>query len=356
MLRATSLVVAVLWALGCGDGASSADPTSGAGASGASVGSGAGSTGAGGSGIGGIGGEAPAPGWYDLAPLPAPLQENAVVALGGEVYVVGGFDQLAQVVDRVEAYDPQSNSWRSAAPLPDERHHVNAAVVDGVIYVLGSLVGLSFTAAGDVWAYDPDADAWTAKAPMPAATERGGSAVGAIGSKIYVVGGLRGGGAVADFSAYDTVADAWETLPPLPAARDHLVSGVVDGVFYAIGGRDGGIETIDGGVFAFDPAVGGWSSVAAMITPRGGAAAATLDDGRIVVLGGEGNLAAATGVFEEVEAYDAIGDVWQTLPAMTKPRHGTGAAVVEGVIFMPGGASKQAFGAVADHQALVPAE
>ena len=70
------------------------------------------------------------------------------------------------------------------------------------------------------------------------------------------------------------------------------------------------------------------------------------------IVGGEGNIDAATGVFDEVEALDDAG--WEALPSMTVPRHGTGAAVVDGVVFMPGGATTQAFGAVADNQAYVP--
>ena len=46
----------------------------------------------------GGGGTAPEPGWYGLAPLLEPLQENAVVRLGDEVVVVGGFDDVGTVL------------------------------------------------------------------------------------------------------------------------------------------------------------------------------------------------------------------------------------------------------------------
>ena len=60
-----------------------------------------------------------------------PRQETAVVALGGEVYVLGGFDGSGRVVATVEAYDPRADRWRSVADLPLAMHHANAAVVDG---------------------------------------------------------------------------------------------------------------------------------------------------------------------------------------------------------------------------------
>ena len=40
-------------------------------------------------------------------------------------------------------------------------------------------------------------------------------------------------------------------------------------------------------------------------------------------------------------------DTWTTGSPMVSPRHGTGAAALDGVLYMPGGASVQAFGAVA---------
>jgi hypothetical protein len=88
-----------------------------------------------------------------------------------------------------------------------------------------------------------------------------------------------------------------------------------------------------------------------MLTPRGGCAAATLGD-RTFVFGGEGNAALPSGVFPELEAYTP--DSWEALEPMPTPRHGTGAAELDGVIYVPGGATMQAFGAVDTHEAYVP--
>ncbi len=39
---------------------------------------------------------------------------------------------------------------------------------------------------------------------------------------------------------------------------------------------------------------------------------------------------------------------------MTSPRHGMGAAVVSGSLYVPGGADMQAFAAVATHDVFTP--
>ena len=174
--------------------------------------------------------------WSTLRALPDARQETAVVALDGKVYVIGGFDAGRRIVATVERYDPASNTWEAVAPLPETLHHVNAAVVDGKIYVVGALRGGTFVAAGVTYVYDPVGNAWTTGTGMPAGTERGSSMTAAIGGKIYVAGGLRGGASVADFSVYDVAADAWSALPRCPRATTG--SAWPAGAFYAIAGRN----------------------------------------------------------------------------------------------------------------------
>jgi len=288
--------------------------------------------------------------WSARASLPAPQQEVAVVALAGKVYVIGGF-LGTQPTPTVAVYDPAANTWSAAAPLPEPLHHVNAAVVADKIWVVGALRGVTFTSVGTTLVYDPAASTWTAMAAMPAGTERGASMVGAVGNVIYVAGGLRGGAAVADFSSFDTEANVWTPRPAMDGARDHGVGVVSGGRLYAIGGRGGGIATHSARVDAFDPATSTWTPRAPMPTSRAGAAA-SLVKGLVVVAGGEGNSASPSGVFANVEAYDPTRDVWSILPAMTTPRHGTGAATIGDVMYVPGGGDVQAFGATAVVEAL----
>jgi N-acetylneuraminic acid mutarotase len=288
--------------------------------------------------------------WQTRAPLPAPRQETAVVALGGRVYVIGGFDINQAVVATVEAWDPVADRWSAVASLPMPTHHVNAAAVGNLVYALGGLRTSSFTAVGDCWAYDPATDHWSARAAMPAGTQRGASMVGVIGTRIYVAGGFRSA-AVADFAAYDTAADSWTVLPSLPTARDHGVGAAVGTVMLAFGGRDTTPASHVPRVDAFDTVAGVWSPRTPLPTSRGGAAAGVLD-GRVIVAGGEGNPGSPRGVFAAVEIYDAAGDSWSTLPPMRTPRHGTGGAVVGRTFVVPGGADIQVFGAVSVVESL----
>ena len=282
--------------------------------------------------------------WSPIAPLAAgPRQETAVVAVDGKVYVIGGYTDTASLVATVEAYDPANDTWSDVADVPDRLHHANAAVAGGKIYVLGYLVE-GFAASGRCFEYDPDTDTWTELDPMPSGTERGSSAIATIGDEIYVAGGLRSG-AVPDFSKFDPVSGEWTSLPDAPRSFDHAGYGAIDGKLYVAGGRDSQITAFTGDVDIFDPDSGEWSSGASMPTPRGGVASAVAD-GQLYVFGGEGTADVASGVFDDAEAYDPVADAWRVLDPMPNPRHGMGAATVDGSIIVPGGADEQAFAAV----------
>ncbi len=288
---------------------------------------------------------APGPGWV---PAPAvgtgPTQETAVVAVDDKLYVIGGFNAQLAVVDTLQVFDTATCEWSLGPTLPRPVHHANAAVHNGRIYVLGAMETINFTPVGHVWSLAPGDTEWQVHATMPAGQQRGAGIVATIGDRIYLAGGLRGG-SVAQLSAYVPATDTWDTtLPPLPVTRDHGCGGAVGGTLYATGGRSTNIGALQGEVYAYTPG-GAWEIRAAMPTPRGGTACGVLGD-RIIVVGGEGNGTASSGVFPQVESYNATTNTWIQHDPMMTPRHGMGAAVIGNSLYVPGGATVQAFGAV----------
>lgn len=280
------------------------------------------------------------------AAVPTVRQEHAVVALNDEIYVLGGFTPSA--TDTVQAYSPATDTWRDIADFPVVFHHANAGAVDGKLYVAGFLLGSSLSDGdGRVFAYDPAADEWSPRTSMPAGTDRGSACVTTFGAKLYVFGGASST-TLPDVSAYDTIADSWEELSFMPQLREHCVAAAVDGLIYIVSGRAGSIGGVGPESFVYDPATDTYDDRAPIPTPRGGTAGALLH-GRIFVFGGEGNQADDSGVFTEIEAYDPTTDTWHGYPAMTIPRHGFGAATLGDRIYLPGGGTRQGFGAAADH-------
>jgi len=296
------------------------------------------------------GGEPEGGRWEALADLPSgPIQETGLVEVGGLLYVLGGIDEEMKTVASVLIYDPDGDSWDSGPDLPTAVHHVNAAVVDGTIYVVGSLAP-NFAPIAEVWSWTPGDEAWaTDHTPMPGSA-RGAAAVGVVDGSIVVAGGFAATGSSTAVSAYHPGADEWDVTPDaLPIPLDHATGQVADGSLYVIGGRSNGIVAVSAEVFRYD--AGTWVPRAAMPTARGGIASGVVG-GRIVVVGGEGNGDAETGVFPQTEVYDPAADRWEALDDMLTPRHGMAAAGLGSSLYVPGGATRQGFGAVATHEVL----
>ena len=289
--------------------------------------------------------------WNDAPPVEGgPLQETAVVAVDGFIYVLGGFAGL-EITDAVRVYGTESQTWSEGPRLPAPVHHATATVHDGTIYVLGMLETGGFAVSGATWAWTPGIDAtWRVRASMPAGTERGAAVAGTVGSKIVVAGGFRGA-AVVSALLYDPVADEWAVGPDLPDPRDHACGGSLDGILYVVGGRRIDTSDVKRSVFKFDGVE--WLQPLPMPTARGGAGCGFV--GReLIVVGGEGNPEAASGVFSETEALDVDNFTWRTLTPMPHPRHGMGATGWGDSLYVPGGADVAGFGAVDTFEVLVP--
>ena len=277
--------------------------------------------------------------WEDLPALEVARQEVGVAALDGVVYVIGGIFADRGTTGRVSRFDPELGAWEEVRPLPEgvELHHVGAAATAGQVWAIGGLTA-AFRGVDSLYAFSPESGEWTERAPMP--WQRGAMGVAELDGEIWVAGGQDGSPSFDTAARYDPVNDAWTELPPMPTARNHLAAVAADGLFYAISGRASGLR---GAVEVFDIARGEWDSLEAIPTPRAGIAAALIE-GRIYVFGGEGNRARPDGIFPQVEAWDIALSRWESLPDMPAPRHGVGAAVVDGAAWLPGGSPVDGFG------------
>ena len=282
-------------------------------------------------------GDCPAGTWVSLAPLPAPRQELAAAELDGKIYVVGG---LVGRANANEIYDPATNRWTTGADLPVGTDHDWAVSLYGRVYV-------GAPGSNRVFSYDPAADAWSDVAPSNFL--HAGTAVAAVfEGRAYLAGGTGGGMVGNELEVYDPAADRWTTLAPMSCARNHTAGGFIGGKLYVAGGRPGNPSCVE----AYDPGTNSWTRKASMPTGRSGIAGGVVGE-CLYVFGGEGNTNASNGIFSEVEAYEPATDSWTRLPPMQTGRHGIYAAVIGNVIYLPGGATQQGFGATAVHDAYV---
>ncbi|MFH2203946.1 MAG: right-handed parallel beta-helix repeat-containing protein [Elusimicrobiota bacterium] len=266
--------------------------------------------------------------WTLLSPLAAGGRSMlGGGAIDGTVYAVGGDN--GGYLDRTEAYDPGGDSWGSTNVLNTSRRAAGLAVADGKLYAIGGFNG-AFLNSAEV--YDPDTNSWTFADTMP--SNRAAIAAAALNGRIYAVGGLTGGTEQATNQEYDPAADQWAgaNKTAMTQARAYAVAVGTFGKVYVFGGSDGGQTTLYDDVEAYDPVGNGWTSGAPMPTSRHGMAAGAIG-GKIVVVGGED----MGGVVALNEEYDARADSWAAREPMLTTRAFAGSTVVDGRLYVFGG-------------------
>jgi len=126
--------------------------------------------------------------WAALPDAPSARDHLAVGVVGDQLIATAGRDGgLTAFVDATEIYTA-AGGWVRAAPIPTPRGGVAAAVAQGRLHVFG---GEGSTAASGVFddheIYDPATDRWTSAEPMPVGMHGMGAAL--VGDTLWVPGG-----------------------------------------------------------------------------------------------------------------------------------------------------------------------
>ena len=207
-------------------------------------------------------------GWETVVEGPR-IQGNALVAHESSVILVGGFTaknmkgEQSKLVSQssVQRYDIQRGKWTQMSSLPEPRSSMDAAVLDGFMYVVG---GWSMTGESDetkwlksAWRLplgDLQGD-WQPIAEPP--FRRRALAVVPHAGRIIVIGGMNAeGGPTTETSAYNPSENSWQSLGS--------IAGVPMNGFGAAAAEVNGklfVTTVDGSIQQFDDLSRTWSVI-----------------------------------------------------------------------------------------------
>lgn len=187
--------------------------------------------------------------WRRVASLPTPRGSMACASGGSRIYCTGGRSEPEGTPSATDlfAYDADADAWEVLPePLPTPRDHVGAAVVDGVLWVIGGRgTGERKTPTGATEGYVIETGEWITGANLPTPQSAGG--LGVIDGKIVAFGGegpVPGAAGAAgrnfmvfeDVSMYDPGTDRWVRLDPMPTPVHAMAYAQVDGQVHSIGG------------------------------------------------------------------------------------------------------------------------
>lgn len=126
-------------------------------------------------------------------------------------YLFGGTLDYGPYSNRLQMYDPATDTWSFKAPLPGlPRTKASVTVWNNKVYVAGgenSLQWITNQVGQELWVYDPAADSWERKADLPLGAGEG-CYILRIGNKFYMPYIAVGYGV----QEYDPATDKWRSL------------------------------------------------------------------------------------------------------------------------------------------------
>jgi N-acetylneuraminic acid mutarotase len=293
--------------------------------------------------------QAPTPVTFTFQPLaaqPYGVSEAQGAAVGGQIYTVSGFDVTRGLdplrgftpTDRVQRYDPASQTWTRLSPFPNGGVTHAGVTSDGtaLYYACGYVPDPSGTGqiygSRRAYRYDPATDSYARLPDLPADCAAG--QLEYLDGQLHYFGGLDTSRTVDSAAHYvldlTRAGAGWTLAAPMPAPRNHLGSATVGHFIYAIGGQTGNESalTTHADVYRYDPGLDRWETMHALPFARGHIANSTfVMDGRVVVVGGETAHVQPT---SDVSAYDPATDRWSTLTPLPERRSSAVAALVSG--------------------------
>ncbi|MGE3404784.1 MAG: kelch repeat-containing protein [Vicinamibacterales bacterium] len=184
---------------------------------------------------------------------------------------------------------------------------------------------------------------WQAYAPIP--TPRLAHAVGDLGGRAHVVGGVSTLATCTGLSrhdVYDSLTDTWSVGAPMQVGRIHAAAAVLDGKLYVTGGA-GGCAADQNSVEVYDPTTGTWSFVAPMTVNRYGHGLAALD-GRLYAVGGTPTSAVSFSLVASAEVYDPVADTWTPIAPLPHEAAMMAIGAINGRLYVAGGETNAASG------------
>ncbi|MDQ6728609.1 MAG: hypothetical protein M3066_20980 [Actinomycetota bacterium] len=225
---------------------------------------------------------------------------------------------------------PAVGQWSAMPDLVNIRGTTTVVVLkDGRALAAGGGVGQQGVAASEL--FDPATGVWTPTGSLNQA-RRGHQAVLLPDGRVLVTGGINEGQLLASAEIYDPTTAKWTTTVPMSTPRlGNTLTVLANGNVLATGGTSadtasgsGGGQTIrpDGTAEVYNVAAGTWTPTAgAMSTPRFEHTATLLDDGQVLIAGGQGPpVSGNTAALASTEIYDVAVNSFRKSNDMTDPR------------------------------------
>lgn len=268
---------------------------------------------------------------------------TATLLRDGDVLVVGGYVAYRptggdEVTAAADLFDTRSARWTLAPMMHQSRaQHTSTLLADGRVLVAGG-IGQEENLLSSAEIYDPSTRTWTPSGAMHDA-RMGHTATLLPDGKVLVAGGLGNGTSspiafLDRVEIYDPVTGTWSQTQPMGSPRvEHSATLLADGSVLVVGGdiepRSPALRSAE----VYQPSAGSWKTVSHLAnTERAAHTAATLPDGKVLLVGGSTRLGHGGGGIPTPfsELYDPATQTFTRSTTLVHPRIAEAAAVLPG--------------------------
>lgn len=269
------------------------------------------------------------------------VAHQAIPITGERVLIIGGgvVDDPDSFTNKTELYNPSSGSSILTGAMKVSRGLFSATLLrDGRVLVIGGYnPNQKWVASAEI--YDPISGAWSLSEPL-FNHGIGHTAILLSDGRVLVAGGCMGDGPPGRSDRaelFDPATNSWTETNAMGQSRcDHIAVLLDNGRVLVAGGEDGVSDLTSAEVF--DPVTGHWSKTGDMISARREAVAVRLADGRVMVTGGLARVGNSLDTLDSVEIYDTGLGAWSPAAPMSHARYGHTAELLPGgLVLVVGG-------------------
>jgi N-acetylneuraminic acid mutarotase len=187
--------------------------------------------------------------WEQKRSMSIPRADLSACVVGDKIYLIGGrnYTNVSPYycqTDINEVYDPQTNTWSRETNIPIAVQGYAGAVMNNKIYIMGGVrqgeTDSEILNYNQV--YDPQNQTWSTAANLPTINSYAGCAVTSgdmSPAKIHIVGGCTVTGFENKTQTYDPQTNTWSIDAEMPSERAYFGLAMINDVLYAVGGFDG---------------------------------------------------------------------------------------------------------------------
>jgi len=163
--------------------------------------------------------------WLSLSAMNSARSSFALHSWDGKLHAIGGTDNIdGALVNSIETYDPENNSWQATAAMTFGNASFNSTLFNDSLYTWGGSEDAADVSDGrsQFMRYDINDGTWTHTSRTLSAQSNFSTVI--LNEQLYILGGKNATGTTSEVTAYNIKHNTWKSTSPLIESRQALTA------------------------------------------------------------------------------------------------------------------------------------